>query len=127
MYIYGSHVASIYGSHATAIYGNHVTAIYGSQVTSIYGSCVTSPSPLCRYGLKGPVYLRDKNGRVAQPDPTHSDKGVIFASGMIETAKHEQLDHNTYIALLPRDFEHLHFVSKHEEGRLGDLVMCTID
>ena len=73
------------------------------------------------------MYLRDKNGRVAQPDPTHSDKGVIFASGIIETAKLEQLDHNTYIALLPRDFEHLHFVSKYEEGRLGDLVMCTID
>ena len=43
------------------------------------------------------MYLRDKNGRVAQLDPTHSDNGVIFASGMIETAK-----------------------------QLGDLVMCII-
>lgn len=30
------------------------------------------------------MYLRDKNGRVAQPDPTQLDKGVIFASGMVE-------------------------------------------
>ena len=30
------------------------------------------------------MYLRDKTGRVAQPDPTHLDKGVIFASGIKE-------------------------------------------
>ncbi len=41
---------------------------------------LTPPLLLRRYGVRAPVYLRDKNGLVAQPDPYSPDK-VIFDSG----------------------------------------------
>ena len=42
--------------------------------------CVTASIDF-RYGLQGMLYLRDKDGKVAQPQPGQQDVSIAFGEG----------------------------------------------